>query len=255
MKNIIKGSEPGKLISYRENNPQGTWDNCKKNKNRRKEIQQRLLDDQGGLCAYCEIDLKAGFDTEAADFRVEHFHPKSDTSSSHNWHLDWRNLLACCHGGSMPDIVDALNRFSSPDHSCDVPKDNENWDNIILNPLQITSFPPLFSFSRHTGSIHVHYEHCSAANISHIIAQKTIDKLRLDADRLKRLRKSILNKINDELRGMVSRGIDLQIAKETLAEAYLYKNNDGHWPAFFSTIRDYLGDAAEKQLNVIHYAG
>ena len=255
MKNIVKGSEPDKLMTYRENSPQGTWDNCKNNRNRRKEIQQKLLADQGGLCAYCEVDLKAGSVAEVADFRVEHFHPKSDTATSHNWHLDWSNLLACCHGGSRSDIVDAANRFSSPDHSCDVPKDNKNWSDIILNPLQLPAFPSLFSYTRDTGSININSEHCATASVDPVIAQNTIDKLSLDAERLKRLRKPVLNKVNDELRAMVNQGIDLTVARKTLAKAYLCQNNNGHWPAFFSALRDYLGDAAEKQLSAINYTG
>lgn len=255
MKNIVKGSEPDKLMTYRENSPQGTWKKCKNDKNRRIAIQKKLLEDQGGLCAYCEIDLKVAVDGDEADFRVEHFHPKSDTDTSHNWHLDWGNLLACCHGGSRSDIVDAENRFSSPEHSCDVPKGNENWSDIILNPVQLPAFPNLFSYTRHTGSISIHPEHCEAIGINPIIAQNTIDKLRLDAERLKRLRKPVLNKVNDQLGAMVSQGIDLTIAQETLAKAYLCKNNDGHWPAFFSALRDYLGDAAENQLSAINYTG
>lgn len=255
MKNIVKGSEPVKLMTYRENSPQGTWDNCKNNKNRRIAIQKKLLEDQGGLCAYCEIDLKVAVDGDEADFRVEHFHPKSDTDTSHNWHLDWGNLFACCHGGSRSGIVDTENRFSSPDHSCDVPKGNENWSDIILNPLQLHAFPSLFSYTRLTGSIGIHSEHCAVSGVDPVIAQNTIDKLRLDAERLKRLRKPVLNKVNDELRAMVNQGIDLTIARENLAKAYLCKNNNGHWPAFFSALRDYLGDAAEKQLSAINYTG
>jgi len=255
MKNIAKGSEPPKLATFRQISPQGTWINCRNNKNRLIEIQTKLLEDQGGLCAYCEIDLKAGSNGKEADFRVEHFHPKSVTSTGHNWHLDWGNLLACCHGGSRPDIVDAAHRSSSPDHSCDVPKENKNLSNVILNPLQLPAFPSIFSYTRYTGSISIHSEHCTTAGVSPDMAKNTIDELRLDADRLKRLRNPVLNKVNDELSAMLSRGIDIEQAKETLAKAYFRRNSNGHWPKFFSALRHYLGDAAERQLSIINYVG
>lgn len=253
MKNIVKGSEPDTLISYRENNPQGSWENCKRNKNRREKIQKRLLEDQGGLCAYCEVDLKTG--VENSDFRVEHFHPKSDSSTQHNWHLDWGNLLACCHGGSQRDVVDAERRFSSPDHSCDVPKDNDNLTGLILNPLELSAYPCIFKYTRDTGEIKVHIEQCDIAGVNKAIAQQTIDKLRLDSERLKRLRKPVLNKVNDELRNLIAQGLTLNAAQERLAQAYFYKNSDGHWPAFFSAIRHYLGSAAEERLRLINYSG
>jgi len=256
MKNIVKGAEPDKLITYRENSPQGTWDNCKNNKNRRKEIQQQLLNDQGGVCAYCEIDLKAGQVVEKADFRVEHFHPKSDGTTAHNWHLDWGNLLACCNGGSQRDVVDAENRFSSPDHSCDIPKNNEDWTGEIINPLELPVSPCIFQYVRHTGEVNIHAKHCAEAGIDVTLAQKTIDKLRLDSERLKRLRKPVLNKVNDELRGMVAQGLTLEAAQEKLAQAYFCKNtHQGRWPPFFSAIRNYLGGAAENQLVAINYIG
>ena len=250
MKNIVKGAEPDQLKSYRESNPQGNWGNCKANKNRREEIQKRLLENQSGLCAYCEIDLRIGI--ENSDFRVEHFHPKSDSSTPHNWHLDWDNLLACCHGGSQRD---AGNRFSSPDHSCDVPKENNNLTGLILNPLALPAYPYVFQYVRYTGEIKVHVKQCAIAGVDISCAQQTIDELRLDSERLRRLRRPVLNKVNEELRALVSQGLTLSAAQERLAQAYFCKNEKGYWPAFFSAIRHYLGDAAENQLAVINYVG
>jgi uncharacterized protein (TIGR02646 family) len=151
MKNIVKGKEPSVLQQYATRNPGHSWSQFRKDRARCLSVQQQLLSDQGGLCAYCEIDLKGASGNAQADLRVEHFHPKSDTLAAHNWHLDWQNLLAVCHGGSRQDIVDAAERYTSPDHSCDVPKADHDWDVQILNPLLLPAFPSLFRYDRSTG--------------------------------------------------------------------------------------------------------
>jgi uncharacterized protein (TIGR02646 family) len=255
MKKIHKGTEPEQLIQFRQSTPSNKWRQYTADFNRKKQIQDQLKLDQGGLCAYCEIDLKSKNNADTADFRVEHFHPKED-SSSYNWHLDWQNLLACCHGGSRNDIADAANRHTSPDHSCDVPKDNKVLDDIILNPLHLPAFPCLFKFNRADGSISVNIARCQQASVDQGKAQATIDGLRLDAKRLRDLRKPMLNKLNDQLREMVlTAGYTLEEARMRLARAELKKDDHNHWPAFFSAIRDYLGEAAEQQLNDIGYQG
>ncbi len=258
MKKILKTTEPEKLKQYRQLNPVGTWSQCTENKDledRKVQIQGQLKLDQGGLCAYCEIDLKPANGEDAADFRVEHFHPKSDTSTQHNWHLDWQNLLACCHGGSRSDVVDSGSRHTSPDHSCDVPKANNDWDDIILNPLHLPASPCLFKFNRADGSISVDITHCQQAGVDKGKAQATIDNLRLDAKRLRDLRKPVLNNLNEQLRNMMLAGYTAEESRMRLTKTALKKDDHGNWPAFFSAIRSYLGSAAEQQLNTINYKG
>lgn len=255
MKKINKGAEPPKLERYRGLSPSGTWKKCTRRANRKTEIQQFIKNNQGGLCAYCEINLKDADDNGKADFRVEHFHPKSDDSTDHNWHLDWQNLLGCCHGGSESGVVNARDRHSSPDHSCDVPKDNNNWDDVILNPLSIPHTPILFTFNRTDGAISLNNDNCDQAGVDKIKAQATIDKLRLDSQRLRTLRKPTLEQINDSIKALLEGGMTIEDARKKLAKGLLKKNNQGQWPRFFSAIRDYLGEAAEQQLLDIGYVG
>lgn len=54
---------------------------------------------------------------------------------------------------------------------------------------------------------------------------------------------------------MVAAGEAPEEAKLRLARVALKKDAQGHWPKFFSAIRDYLGHAAEQQLNDIGYNG
>lgn len=217
-----------------------------------------MIDDQGGLCAYCEIDLAPAINGSEADLRVEHFHPKSDTSGSVNWALRWSNLLACCHGGSRPDVVDAASRYgrTKSDHSCDVPKAVKDLDGVILNPLtDIPASPALFAFQRAGGAISVDTSRCSAAGVPHIKAQATIDELGLNVPRLQRLREATLVQINQHLQTLITGGLPMDQARSEVAAALLRKNSNGHWPRFFSAIRSYLGRAAENQLTSIGYDG
>ncbi|CUB02272.1 retron system putative HNH endonuclease [Marinomonas fungiae] len=255
MKKVSKGIEPARLRHYRTQQPANTWEQFRSTQDRRIETQQRLIVDQGGLCAYCEIDLLQSTGHDESDFRVEHFHPKSGQSTPHNWHLDWQNLLGCCHGGSQRNVVDAGNRFTSPDSSCDVPKGDKNLDGVILNPLLIPAFPRLFSCDRASGHFSVDANNCLLANINAQTAQNTIDELHLDAERLKRLRSAVLNDLNAQLQTLVTQGMSIGIARERLAKAILRKNASGHWPKFFTSIRSYLGDAAETHLSAINYNG
>lgn len=64
MKNIVKGVEPAELAQYAASNPGNTWEQFTRKSPRRIAVQQRLLSDQGGICAYCEIDLR-GSDAHA----------------------------------------------------------------------------------------------------------------------------------------------------------------------------------------------
>lgn len=255
MKRIAKGPEPSGLASFRRGRPDSTWRQFKKaDKQRLRELQKTIREQQGGLCAYCEINFVPAGSRGVADARIEHFHPKSDTRGGHNWHLDWTNLLGCCHGGTRPNVAEARHRYTTPDHSCDVPKADQNLDQRILNPLMIPAFPPLFEFSRQ-GGIAVHTKNCQTADIDEELAEGSIRHLRLNAQRLKRLRKAELNEINRVIGDMVAAGVPIEGAREKMAKALLRKDRQGNWPKFFSAVRSYLGEAAEEQLKSIGYDG
>jgi hypothetical protein len=47
----------------------------------------------------------------------------------------------------------------------------------------------------------------------------------------------------------------IEAAREKVAKGLLRKDKQGNWPKFFSTIRSYLGSAAEQQLEALDYNG
>ena len=79
MKRVYKSpATPERLRNYVKAFPQETWEHFRR-RNRRgyREVKQQLLQDQHGLCAYCEIRIKlAECEENVDDFRVEHFFPK-----------------------------------------------------------------------------------------------------------------------------------------------------------------------------------
>jgi len=255
MKRVLKGIEPPLLTQYRSNTPANTWEKFKQSSSRRQQLKKLITEHQGGLCAYCEIDLKDADAHGNADFRVEHFHPKSDTSTGHNWHLDWNNLLGCCHGGSNSKVVDAHKRFTSPNLSCDVPKAHKDLTGTILNPLELPAFPAIFKCDRVSGELSVITNNCATAGIPEIQAEQTLTELCLNAERLTDFRKAVLQKLNEEIAQRVNSGMGIDQARRTLAAQQLRKNSKGHWPPFFSSIRSYLGADAEQHLQSINYNG
>ncbi len=166
MKRVYKSpATPERLRSYVKAFPDETWEHFRR-RNRRgyREVKQQLLQDQHGLCAYCEISIKlAEFEDNVDDFRVEHFFPKVATQlEKHNYHLDWHNLLGVCHGGSQPYVSDPEWRYSSRknDRSCDVPKGGKPISERILNPLKIPASVRLFRYQEHTGKMIVDESSC-----------------------------------------------------------------------------------------------
>ena len=79
--------EPAILKAYRTANPASNWDQMKnEDPECYNALRKALYRDQGGLCAYCEINL------ESKNTQIGHFHPKSDKSGQHSWAFDWDNL-------------------------------------------------------------------------------------------------------------------------------------------------------------------
>lgn len=246
------------LGDYVAANPGNSWDQFRDNApDALYAVKEQLVRDQRGLCAYCEIDTQVSVGGVGLDdFRVEHFHPKSPVDPTHNYGLDWFNLLGVCHGGSQRDVA-ITSRHTSPDHSCDVPKNNQNLVGVIFNPTQdVPAFPRFFQYIENgmdAGKVEVDKAKCPTS--LHMKGEQTIEKLRLNASRLTRLRKGVIDKLREEILNAEAAGEAFDIALSNLSQDILSPSADGHWPAFFTCIRWYLGAAAENHLEVIDYQG
>lgn len=271
MKTVLKGGEPATLTNYRVAVPLGGWEEMKINPHfggqaAYQDCRSQLVNQQGGLCAYCEIDIR---DNDPLKCRVEHFHPKSDLPPPHNWALDWQNMLAVCNGGSY-EYIGAAGFYLEPmsqNLSCDAHKDKmiqtnklpaqcEGW---ILNPIQLTAFPILFSLDKFTGQLFPNSISCAAhpaiVNNQHAsveaLVKNTIDMLNLNCERLNKSRLLVIRDIESNKKKQRQAGFDAQQGLGNLAQRYFQTS----WQAFFTTIRLCLGDAAKVHLQSINYQG
>jgi len=261
MKKIKKsGNPPARLSEYLLVNPNNEWRQFKGNdRDGDAQIKSSITQDQRGLCAYCEIDLAPGRNAGLDDFRVEHFHPKKPHAPPPNHSLDWSNMLGVCTGGNAKDVAIRERFTPAPDHSCDVPKGNHNWTGLILNPLvDIPAFPNLFRYHDATGEMFVDETNCPLPLLEK--AANSIEKLRLSlpADgksRLNRFRVATLNGLRERLLISESAGLTVAEALEEMAEEFFSDDVTKPWPAFFSCVRWYFGQAAEERLRLINYDG
>jgi len=271
MKRVLQGAEPLALTAYRNAVPRSQWEEMKNNPHyggplAYQDSRTTLVYQQGGLCAYCEIDIR---DNDPLKCHVEHFHPKSDINYSHNWALDWQNMLAVCNGGSYRHIEESGFYLEPTAHnlSCDAHKDKmiqtqrlaEKCEGWIMNPLQLMAFPQLFRLDKSTGRLlpdpAVCIDYPALANNQHTsilnLVQHTIDMLNLNCDRLIQARLRIIWDIEKNIKKQREAGLDAQQGLANLAQRYF----QFHWKAFFTTIRLCLGSSAEVYLQSINYQG
>ena len=147
MKRCAKSQpEPDCLAHFRTTNGAGTWEQWRAQEpDCYTHIRDLTRQDQGGLCAYCELNL--GQDDE----QVTHFHPKSAMTTSHNWALDWPNLWLACKGGSQTWMQER-DRYCPPlpdNLRCNEGKGNGIVDGVVLTPGEIPAFPRIFRFEQY----------------------------------------------------------------------------------------------------------
>ena len=75
--------------------------------------------------------------------------------------------------------------------------------------------------------------------------------LRLDAPRLRRWRKEIMEALSDQIAALMQNGTDIDAARQAVAQAVFADQ----FPRFFTCVRWYLGMAAEAELQRLAYQG
>ena len=248
MKRVLKGTEPQKLASFRSANPAATWDEMRNDalhqgQQAYQDCRAQTIAEQHGLCAYCECKIDA---TKPHRCGVEHVYPKSaTTSNSHNWHLDWSNLLAVCDGGQSQGSQETP---LPANLSCDAAKGDKAID---VSALDIPAFPNLFEFDKSTCYLKPNLTSCAQASIDASKLQATIDVLNLNCGRLARQRREILFDIERRKKTLRQKSYTPQNGLTRLVDGYF--NNA--WPEFFTTIRCCLGQDAENYLSSVGYTG
>lgn len=100
---IKKGDAPDSLVQYRKVK-NAYYDGCNKG-----DIRDRLLEEQGHLCAYCMRRISK------ETMKIEHWYPE-DRLTDHEC-LDYSNMLGCCPGHKNGD--------SGKNDTCDTHKGNK----------------------------------------------------------------------------------------------------------------------------------
>ena len=271
MKAAFKNPQaPQELTALQVRLPQGTWEDARQDRNAHGDTTAEIcrsgtITDQKGLCAYCEISINPA---EPLRCKVEHFHPKSDTATAHDWALDWYNMVGVCIGGSNPYDDDPA-RYSPPlpdNLSCDsyknamiqtgrLPEHCEGW---ILNPLQIAAFPNLFRVNKSDGTLGADSAECGTVNVNgnrhastEILVDHTIRMLNLNCDRIAQARLMLIRNIEKDKKQLRSSGLNPEQALPNLCKKYFRKV----WPQFFTTIRACLAPASDAYLRSINYMG
>lgn len=264
MKLVFKGSPPESLQDFIADNPDATWEQmCDIDNSAAHDCRNKAIADQGGCCAYCERRISSG---DPLHRRLEHYHPKSDKSGTHNWNLDWNNMLAVCDGGSRRPQEDGKNLPLPANLSCDehknhmvnlkkLPVDCEGW---LLNPLDAPAFPNVFTLDRSTGFLKADENNCAVVEIlentyetTAELISRTIEILNLNCDRLAEKRRRLVWDINHNIKTLRDKGYSQSDVPGKLVLRYFREK----WPAFFTTLRCCLGAAAEGYLKAIDYTG
>ena len=138
---IDKRPEPGRLLAYRKQR-HAAYDNMPRDV--KAEVKRSLVEEQGGLCAYCMSRLPPVDEIDDGDTRVtiEHWSPQRPADGAEaDDRLDYRNMLAVCDG----------NRGSgrSGSMTCDAAKGNRR---ITVNPLRKETLADIY-YTR-DGEIH-----------------------------------------------------------------------------------------------------
>lgn len=256
LKKCVKSlPEPECLSQFRQANPAGTWDEFRDHQQggAYQTVRDATRTDQGGLCAYCEIDLNP------SNEQIAHFHPKSDKGGPRNWALEWTNLWLTCKGGSPKEISDRR-CFLPPvrdNLSCDAVQGSAVLDGVVLTPHEVPAFPRLFRYQQLPDRIEIHADEvaCRSAGINTEKVEQTIEKFNLNCARLSMARLALLRQLEQAVKQLQMASVDPRVGLAALARRHLGRHADGHWPPFFTLVRWRFRESAEAYLHSIHYDG
>lgn len=125
---IKKGREPDKLLWYRQQKD-ASYEQM--DKDVKEELLEKLLQEQGHLCAYCmrRIPEKRKLPTGVAPVTIEHRYPRNpDDKENVGQGLDYRNMFAVCSGNRGCGNIEGM--------TCDASRGNTK---IKVNPCDAST--------------------------------------------------------------------------------------------------------------------
>ena len=206
---------------------------------RSRELVDALTRLQHGLCGYCEIDLRE------EDCQIEHVIPRSGPQDGAARALDSTNMIACCRGGELESLSADEERFWPPlreNMSCGQAKD-DTTDADFIDPRTLPALPSLVQVG-YDGRVEADRDACEEAGFSTEAVKKTIDILRLNAERLRRVREERWRALEDNWQEHQ----DDHELMEAAACVELLQKHDGSLTKFFTTSRSYFAPWGERIL-------
>lgn len=202
-----------------------------------RELIEKLIDLQHGLCGYCEIGLAP------SNRQVEHVIPRSHGQCGPEKALDRTNMIACCRGGERRSGDPA--QFRTPigeNRSCGQRKGDHDGANFV-DPRKL---PPSPSPTRvtHDGRIVADANACRAAGLSPDDVRETIEILGLNVERLRLRREAIWDALSAAYGDYVHDPGKMRAA----AHGGLLPDADDRLPEFFTTARSYFARWGEDIL-------
>jgi len=207
MKHILKQAEPQEFIDWKaqENeNWKPTYDNLQNPE--KKIVKAALIQEQGGICCYCEGRLLE------ADSHIEHFKPQEKFEAEA---LEYSNMLCSCQ-----QIIEKR----EPRH-CGNLKDSWFEKELMISPLDPTC-EERFMY---------HYDgRIEAMNSDDDAAHQTIRHIGLSINKLEALRKQAIAPFIEE---------DLSAEEmRSFVAGYLKPETNGYFCEFYTTIRQLFGE-------------
>ena len=256
MHRIKRPQEPDAFLEYRLQNPaERNWDTFS-SMTAYHEARKALYHNQDGLCAYCEARLP--WDEEHGEpkpgcVRIEHFHAKADPDPTHNWMMDWSNLMMVCMSSGKGDArhCDARKEdVQNGEFRVDGVPPGYVFEGYILNPYDMPH-ECLFKFDETTGELASDVAVCNQVAVhgnkhatTEILVDRTIRVLNLNSKVLCRQRK-VVHKEYEQRRASLRQRATKSLS-DLIAEEWF---GDHRVRNFFTTRRCLLKGKAEPYIH------
>ena len=256
MHRIKHPQEPAVFEQYRLQHPNArNWDEFSST-TAYQTARRNLYVNQNGLCAYCETHLpwdEEHDEPKAGCVRIEHFHAKADPDPTHNWMLDWKNIMLVCmaNGKGTARHCDARKEdVQEGKYSvCGVPS-GYVFEGYILNPYEMPS-ECLFKFDETTGELAPDVAVCNQVAVhgnkhatTEILVDRTIRVLNLNSKVLCHQRK-VVHKEYEQRRAALRQRATKSLS-DLIAEEWF---GDHRVRDFFTTRRCLLKGKAEPYIH------